>query len=218
MVQHRIDLLKGQGIPARTTFAGMVIIAVTVIVPIIVSAAMLDSYLQNWMKIDWMSGEITKYQGETTASQEQVKQYNSSLSRRTSLTSKLSEVSRCVKTFVQWSPILVTVAQDMPGQMVMDGLSTQSKASKPPAQSEDEKDKNKPVEIPIPERSIMLEAQGRGEGNYDTVAREYFDSLKSSEVIKGKLNSFDFIRQPGRTGDEQSVSYKLNFILKTGSK
>jgi hypothetical protein len=216
---HRIDLLKGQGIPAKTTFAGMVIIAVTVIVPIIVGAAMIDRYVQNWLDIDFMSRDITKYKGQMNVSEPQVELYNSSLSKRAVLASQLSEVSRCVNTFVQWSPIIVTVARDIPAQMIINGFSTQYKAARPAASQEngENQNKEKPVEIPIPERSIMLDTQGRGEGNYDTIARNYLDSLKASEAIKARLNSFDFIREAGRTGEAKSVSYKLNFIFKTGT-
>jgi hypothetical protein len=213
---HTIDLLKGQGTPARTTFAGTIIIAVTVIVPILIFAVMLDSYLQNRLDIDNMNREITRFQNKVDEFAPQVKQYSGYLKQKSQLTGQLSEISRCVNTFVQWSPMFIAVAQKLPSKLVLNSLSAQSKYSRPAIV--EEKDKDKPAEIPVPERTMLVETSGRDTGNYDVDARDYLGSLKGSEAIAGKLNREDFTFGPGGVGSQQTIIYKMNFIFKTQSK
>ncbi len=213
---HTIDLLKGQGIPARTTFAGTVIIAVTVIVPILVFAVMLDSYLQDRLDIDNMKREIARFQIKIEEFAPQVKLHSSSLNQKALLTNQLSEVSRCVDTFIQWSPLLITVAQKLPGRLILNSLSTQSRYTR--LATPEEKDKDKPVEIPVPERTMLLETSGRETGNYDIEAKDYLGSLKQSESIAERSSHEDFTFAPGGAGNQQTIVYKMNFIFKTQSK
>ena len=44
---HTIDLLRGQGVPAKTTLGSAAIIVVMIVVPILAAAGMVDRYMQN---------------------------------------------------------------------------------------------------------------------------------------------------------------------------
>ena len=213
---HTIDLLKGQGIPAKTTFGGIVVIAFTVIVIVLVTAGTLDWYLQSRFDIDFKQREVAKYRDSITEYTPDVKLYDTLQSRRALLAENLSEVSRCVDTFVQWSPILLTVAESMPEEMIMNELAAQSSSVRLTAKREDDPDK--PVEIPIPERTLILAINGRQEGNYDTIARAYRDGLESSVTLGPKLERMDFSLVPGTVAGQQTVSYRMSFIFQTESK
>lgn len=213
---HTIDLLKGQGVPAKTTFGGIVIIAVAVIVPFLVAAGMLDWYLLSKSDIDLKQRQITKYRDRIAEYSPDVELNNVLQSRRALLAQSLSEVSRCVDTFVQWSPILLTVAENMPGELIMNRLEAQSQAVRLTAPKEEDADK--PVEIPVPERAVVLDVSGKGADNYDKIAWSYRDGLESSSALSEKLDRVDFSRVPGTIAGEQAVSYSMSFIFRTESK
>jgi hypothetical protein len=209
---HTIDLLKGQGLPAKTTLVGSIIIAVAVIVPIVVVSWMLDSYLRDSLEIGSMKEAITKNQQKLSEFAQQIKQHNESMGKRALLTKQLTEVSRCVNTFVQWSPLLITVAQKMPGQMTMNSLIAQCKSVK--SASQENKEPNKPLEIVAPERSMLLETCGKGAGNYDTIAKDYLNNLKVSDSLSRILKNDDFSFAPSGLGEQQAILYKMNFTFK----
>ena len=212
---HNIDLLKGQGIPAKTTTGGIIVMTIMVIVPILVAAGMLDWYLQTRIDIGMMQQKIVTARETITTYEPDVKLKRSLEQKINLMNNKLSEVSRALDTFNQWSPILVTLAENMPDPMIMRNLIAQSQNIRRTTRKKN--DPKKPVNIPIPERSLVMNISGTKSGSYDKTVQQYQERLNTSPVLKPKLKDIIPSKEAGM-GTDQTESYVMNIIFMSDSQ
>ncbi len=214
---HKIDLLKGQGVPAKTTKGGIIVLAVTVTVPILVAAGTLGWYSQTKIDIAITTQSIVN-------SKEMISQYSADLKLKQSLdqkidllNSQLSEISRCLDTFIQWSPILVTLSDNMPSGMIMTELAAQSQSLRRTTRRR-KNDPKKASIIPIPERTMVMNIRGGSPGSYDTVVQGYQERLNSSPVLKPRLKEIIHSKEAGTMGTDQTGSHVMNIIFASESQ
>lgn len=213
---HKIDLLKGQGIPAKTTTEGLIILAITVVVPIIVAAGMVDWYIRTKMAIGMNEREMVRAKEKIEEYAPHVKQKESLEKEINLMNSKLSEVSHSLEMFVQWSPIFVTLSENMPGPMVMRNLTAQSQNVRKTTRRNN--DPNKPVVISVPERRLVVNISGSKLGSYDTTVQQYQERLNNSPVLKPKLKEIIPSKETGTDESDQAESYIMNIIFASKSK
>ena len=124
-------------------------------------------------------------------------------------------VTLLLNIFIQWTPILVTLAQNIPGPMVMSDLTAQSQSTRRSIRRK--ADPNKPVSIPIPERRLVMNLNGSKPSNYDQMVQQYQESLNDSPVLKPKIKEIIPSKEAG-IGSDQSESYIMNIILASDSR
>jgi len=212
---HTIDLLKGQGIPAKTTPGTTAILVITVVVPFVVAMWTLDWYLQNRTIISIDRQAIAKEQAAIDKLAQAVELKESLEKKRSLIGKRLSEVSSCIGGYIQWSPVLVTLVKDMPGEMVMSELSADSKRIRKTVPKDN--DPNRPVKVAYSQRTLALDITGNLPGNYDQIVKDYRNRLKSSAMLAPKLKDIVVSQKPGGSGDDKTVSYMMNFIFEPGS-
>jgi len=212
---HTIDLLRGEGIPAKTTLGSVLIVVVIAAVPVLAAAAMADHYLQNRETIAIQQQAITKDQAtieefaDAVASQKSVEQ------KQGITNTKLSEVASCLGGYIQWSPVLVNLVENMPAEMVMSKLSVESKVEKIRVPKKD--NPNQEINVSVTKRTLVLDISGSKPGNYETIVRDYRTRLKSSELLGPKLEEITASKKPGGSGDDKTVSWTMNLIFKSAS-
>jgi hypothetical protein len=212
---HTIDLLRGQGIPAKTTLGSAAMIVVIVAVPILAAAGMVDRYLQNKTDIGIKQQQIAVEQATIEKFADAVK-FKESLEKQQNATgSKLSEVASCLDNYVQWSPVLETLARYMPGQMVMSGLKAESTSER--RQITSQNDPNRRINVTVSKRILVLDISGSEMRDYGEVVQNYANRLKSSPALGPKLEGIEVSQKPGTAGDLKTVSYTMNLKFKSGS-
>lgn len=212
---HTIDLLRGQGIPAKTTFGSAAMVVVMIAVPILATAGMVDRYMQNGTDIGIKQQTIKTEQQTIEKFADAVKFKESLEKEQGAIHSKLSEVSSCLGNFIQWSPVLETLAKYMPAKMVMSGLKAGSTSVR--QQVESEKDPKQTVNVTVTKRKLVLDISGSELRDYGREVENYSKRLKSSSVLGPKLEDIEVSQKPGGTGDENTVSYTMNLMFKSGS-
>lgn len=212
---HTIDLLRGQGIPAKATPGSAAILVITVAVPFVVAIWMLDWYLQNITIISIDRQAIAKEQATIDKLAPAVELKESLEKKRGLIGKRLSEVSSCIGGYIQWSPVLVTLVKDMPGKMVMSELSAESKSIRKTVPKDN--DPNRPVKVTYSQRTLALDITGNLPGNYDQIVKDYRNRLKSSDMLAPKLKDIIVSQKPGGSGDDKTVSYTMDFIFESGS-
>ncbi|MBN2181282.1 MAG: hypothetical protein JW715_05160 [Sedimentisphaerales bacterium] len=213
---HKIDLLKGQGIPAKTTTEGLIVLAVTVIVPIIVVAGIIDWHMRTKMAIEMNEREIVKAKEKIAMYASDVKQKEALEKEIDLMNSKLSEVSRSLELFVQWSPILITLSENMPGQMIMRNLTAQSQSVRKTTRRNN--DPNKPVTIAVPERRLVMNISGNKSGSYDTIVQNYQERLNTSPELKSRVKEIIPSKETVTDESDQTESYIMNIIFASETK
>jgi len=207
---HTIDLLRGEGIPAKTTLGSVGMIIVIIAVPILAAAGMVDRYIQNKTDIGIKQQAITTEQATIDGLADAVKFKDSLLSKQNAIRSKLSEVSSCLGRYIQWSPVLMTLAENMPRGMVMNALRADSTIDRPRAAG------GKDVK-PTVKRTLVIDISGTERRDYGDEIENYSKRLKSSSELGPKLEKIEFSQKPGSTGDINTVSYTMNLIFKSGT-
>ncbi len=212
---HTVDLLNGQGIPTRTTLLTVAIVGVMVAVPFAVAAAMAERYLQNAETIAMHKQETARYQETANELAEAVTSKEAIEKRGDVIHGKLLEVSSCVEDYIQWSPIIETLAKNMPAKMVMSKLSARSRVAKRRVPKRYEPGKT--IDVPFSRRTLVLDISGDLPGKYETVVRDYRNRLKSSPLLGPKLKDITASKKPLGTGDDKTVSWTMNLIFESES-
>jgi len=205
---HTIDLLRGQGIPAKTTLGSMAMIAVIIAVPILAAVAMADRYIQNGTDIGIKQQAIATEQATIDKFKDAVTFKESLDKQQSAVNDKLLEVSTCLGEQIQWSPVLVTLANYMPAKMFMSGLKAENTTVR-------QKVANK--NVTISKRTLVLDISGTERSDYGNIVKNYASRLKSSPALKTKLEDIEVSQNPGRSGDENTVSYTMNLMFKSGA-
>lgn len=211
---HTIDLLRGQGIPAKTTLGSAAMVAVIIVVPILAAAGMVDRYMQNGTDIEIKQQGIAIEQATIDKFADAVKFKESLEKEQSAIHSKLSEVSSCLGKHIQWSPVLETLARYMPAQMVMSGLKAESTSVRQRVASEN--DPKRMVNINVSRRTLVLDITGSELRDYGSLVESYANRLKSSPVLGPKLEGIEVSQNPGSAGDINTVSYTMNLKFKSG--
>jgi len=212
---HTIDLLRGQGIPAKTTFGSVAMVIVMVVVPILAAAGMVDRYMQNKTDIEIQQQTITTEEATIVKFADAVKFKESLEKDQGAINSKLSEVSSCLGNYIQWSPVLETLAEHMPAKMVMSGLRAESTNVRQQVTSE--KGPKQKVNVNVSRRMLVLDISGSELRDYGSEVENYSKRLKSSPVLGPKLEGIEFSQKPGSAGDLNTVSYTMNLMFKSGT-
>lgn len=212
---HTIDLLRGQGVPAKTTLGSAAMVVVMIAVPILAAAGMVDRYMQNKTDIGIKQQTIETEQQTIEKFADAVKFKESLLKQQNIIHRKLSEVSSCLGNFIQWSPVLETLAKYLPAKMVMSGLKAGSTSVRQQVASE--KDPKRMESVTVSKRTLVLDISGSELRDYGSEVENYSKRLKSSPVLGPKLENIEVSQNPGRSGDENTVSYTMNLMFKTGS-
>ena len=207
---HTIDLLRGQGIPAKTTLGSIVMIIVIIAVPILAAAWMVDRYIQNETDIEIKQQAIVNEQETIDNYADAVNIKGTILNQQKTIRSKLSEVSSCLGRYIQWSPVLITLAENMPSGMVMDGLRAECTIDRQRVAGE----KNPKSMV---KRTLVLDISGAERSDYIDEIKKYSNNLKKSKPLGPKLEKIEFKQKRSSAGDINTVSYTMNLIFKTGT-
>jgi Tfp pilus assembly protein PilN len=212
---HTIDLLRGQGIPVKTTLGSAAMVVVMVVVPILAAAGMADRYLQNQTETGIKQQAITVEQKTIDEFAADVKYRESLQKQQDVVNSKLSEVSSSLGNYIQWSAALETLARYMPAQMVMSSLKAESTSERQQVPSKT--DPKRTVNVTILKRRLVLDISGTELRDYGDVVQAYANRLKSSPVLSPKLEGIEVSQKPGSSGDANTVSYTMNLKFKSGT-
>ena len=207
---HTIDLLRGQGIPAKTTLGSVVMIIVVIAVPILAAAGMVDRYVQNKTEIEIKQQAIVNEQATIEKYTDAVKFKETLLNQQKTIHSKLSEVSSCLDRYIQWSPVLITLADKMPRGMVMNALRADSTIDRQRVAGE----KNPKSTV---KRTLVIDISGTERRDYNDDIEKYSKDLRSSSELGPMLEKIEFAQKPGTAGDINTVSYTMNLMFKSGA-
>lgn len=207
---HTIDLLRGQGIPAKTTLGSLLMIIVIIAVPILAAAWMVDRYIQDETDIGIKQQAIAKQQETIEQFADAVKLKETVLNQQKAMRGKLSEVSSYIGRYIQWSPVLITLVENMPRGMVMNALKADSTIERQRvAGGNDPKSTIK--------RKLVIDISGTERRDYNDDIEKYSRYLKSSPELGPKLEKIEFSQKPGTSGDINTVSYTMNLMFKPGT-
>ena len=205
---HKIDLLKGQGLPEKTTLGNVFLVTLMVVVPLLTGAGLVGLYAVNKIDIDVVANKL-EHSGERAAELKANAKEKETLTKEISLYSKkLGEVNKCVDTYVQWTPVLITIAKQIDPNMVLDKLEAKNDEKSTSRRNYD------PNSIPVPQRTLTGEFSCIDPNNLNKLMTAYNEKLDKELKSLPNHPVLRFFQNPERP----DTSYTMNFIFNEQKK
>ncbi len=209
-----IDLLKGKGIPVRIGPEGIAVAAVTLAVPLVIAIIMFGCFLRNRIVISVNKGEIANYEAKINQLADAVQLQKSFENEKYSVNSSLAEVASTIGSHIQWSPVLVTLVENMPSPVFLTKLDVKQNMVRVKVSQKD--DPTKTIETQVPARMLQMNLLGSSPAGCDKEVRDFRDRLRGMiPTVSGQvLEDVKVAQQVGKFQEQDAVSYEIDFIFK----
>lgn len=209
-----IDLLNGQGRPLKTKPGGVVIVAVTVVLPVLLAIGTLGTYLHNKVILSLTEREIVKGKARIDKFSDAQELREALTREKITFGSCLSEVNASIKKFTQWSAILTMVVENMPESVVLTSLEVERNSIKKKVPIKDDPEDTKEIEIPV--RVLRLSVRGGPGCNCDEAVRDFQDNLRTSALLEPRLDNIRVERDSEIVDGRDVFSYEIICLFKPG--
>ncbi len=198
-----IDLLKGQGIPLKTSPQAIAIVAAAIVVPFIIIAIMLGVYLNNRVSIPIMEHEMAVYNQKMQTLSEGVNAQKMFYKDRDSISACAPEAASAVRKFAAWSPVIQAVAENVPGAMVLNSFAGKYSVVKSQQGGD------------FICREIEMGVTGSAKASWDEEVKAFRGRLLENSVLKSRLQDIPVGHQSSKGGEKDSISYDMRMIFKS---
>lgn len=207
-----IDLLKGQGIPIKSKPEGIVVAAAAFVIPAAVAIVMLGWYLSTNASISIQKQKISSYEEKISKLSKAVELYNSFEEEKGAVNNCLSEVSSSIKKHTQWSPVLAMLVKNMPDSLVLKELEVKRRSTKVKVPKKD--DPQTMVGVSVPVETLHITVSGNIRNNSDGAVRLFRDRIRSSDLLREKLEDIIVSQELNTPKSRDTVSYDIDCIFK----
>ncbi len=209
-----IDLLKGRGVPAKSRPRNIAVVAVAVVVPVIIAIAMFGFFLHNRIIISIKKNTIGNYETRISGLSDAIEMQKSFEEEKSIYSSCLSEVSSSLAGHTQWSPVLVTLVENMPDSVMLTALDVKQRSVRQKVPKKD--DPKIMIDVSVPVRTLQMKVVGRPQTNSDEAIRDFSELLRSSSLLGPKLENIRISQGLGKIKDQEVVTYQIDCIFKPG--
>ncbi len=207
-----IDLLKGQGIAVKSKIEHIVIASLTISVPVIVVIVMLSFYLSNGIAMAMDKKQTLNYEEKIAEFSKALKTQKSFESEKEAIRRSLSEVSSSIDMFTQWSPIIMTIVENMPDSMILTKFELKPRKVKRLIPQKD--NPGHMVNVGVLINILNVSVRGNPQTNYDKEVRAFSDRLSSSELLKeSKLEEIKVSQKVDKYHGQDIVIYEMKCIF-----
>ncbi len=191
---------------------GIAIAAVTVVVPITVAIIMLGFYLYNKTTASIKEQEIVRCQAEIAELSGAVELQESLEKEKIVYGDCLSEVKSSISRYIQWSPVLVTLVENMPNSVMLTGLEVKQHSVRKKVPKKD--NPQEMIEISVPVRILQMSVSGSPQYNCDKAVRDFRDSLRSSAFLGPMLENISVSQESETLEGRDVASYEIDCVFK----
>ncbi len=208
-----IDLLKGQGLPVRTRPQGVAIFVTTFTVPVLVAILMVGYHVRNGVIISIQKQKVATFEAQTRRLADALKLKESCEKDKSAINSCLMDVSTSIRRHIQWSPVLVTLAENLPDSVVLTSLEVKQHSIRRKVAVKG--DPEKKVDTSVPVRTLKMRVNGNPSYNCDLEVRAFRDRLRASKVLGQMLEDVVIASQGHETLDGHDVvCYDMECVFK----
>jgi hypothetical protein len=207
-----VDLLKGEGLPAKGRSRDVVLAALTTVLPTIVAIAMFGVYLSNKIVTSIDRREVTRYKTKTQELSDAVAQHRAYKVQSGAYDACLSEVAFALGQHTQWSEVLATVVQNMPESVVLRVLEVEQRNVKRQIPKRDDPKKMVDVTVAVPTLRMTVSASPRSDS--DEAIQNFRNRLLSSAILKPRLENIVVSQTVDKLNELEVVSYGIDCLFK----
>jgi len=209
---YKVDLLKGEGIPIRSRPGGIAFACLVIAVPMIVGSAMACIYLEHRVAASVQLQQLNRLRGAVTALSE-VLQTKHALQEQQALGLQLlGDVKTALKEHTQWSPVLTTVIDCMPDNLILTRLEAKRDSQRRRVPAKD--NPGATVDIDVPVRALRIGVYGHEEQTTYRAVRDFQERLRSSALLAPRLDTLTISQEAQTLDGQEGVGYELNCVFK----
>jgi hypothetical protein len=209
-----IDLLKGQGIPARSRPENIALTAVTLAVIAISAAIMFGYYMHNSIVISIQKQEIASYETRINKLSKAAALQKAFEEEKKVVNGCLSEVATTISKHIQWTPVLVEIIKNMPDSIQLTGINIKEDIVKKKAPSKNKSGET--VDIDVPVRILQINACENSGPGYGQSIRDFQERLRASPLFSSRLDNISVSQGADKLKGQDVVSYQINCAFKPG--
>jgi len=197
----------------KSSPGGIAIAAVTVAVPMTIATIMFGFYLNDRTQVSIKEQEIVRYQAEIDKLSDAVKLQDSLEKEKNVYNNYLSEVKSSISRYIQWSPVLVTLVENMPDSVMLTGLEVKQHSIRKKIPKQD--NPQEMTEINVPVRILQMSVSGSPQYDCDKAVRDFRNHLRSSAFLGPKLENIGVSQQSETLEGRDVASYEIECVFKT---
>lgn len=210
-----IDLLKGQGIPARSRPENVAVMAVTLAVPAIIAIIMLGYYMHSSIVTSVQKKEIASYETMTNKLSESAALQKAFKTEKETVKGCLSEVATTINKYTQWTPILVEMVKSMPDSILLTGVNVTEETVQKKILLKGNPGQMTDSVVPI--KTLQINVSENPGLDYGRSIRDFEDRLRSSPVFGPRLDNINVSQDVETFKGQGVVLYQINCVFKPTS-
>jgi len=207
-----IDLLKGQGVPLKSSPGGIAITAITIAIPLYVVIIMFGFYVDDMASMSIREQEIVRCQSMIEKLSDAVKLHESLEKEKIIYRNCLSEVKSSIGKYIQWSPVLVTLVENMPNSVMLTGLEIRQDSVRIKVPNPD--NPQEMVDSSVPVKILRMSISGGPKYDCNKEVRDFQDQLQSSDFLRSRLENIVVSRESETLEGRDVASYEIDCVFK----
>jgi len=211
-IMFAIDLLKGRNVPVRSSPGGIAIAVATVVVPLTLEVVAFGFYLNNKIIASVNEQEVARCQAEMGELSDAVEMQASLEKQKANHSNHLAEVKSSINRYVQWSPVLVTLVENMPDSLMLTDLEVKQHTVRKKVPKKD--DPKATIEKNVAVRTLRISVSGSTQDNCDKAVRDFRDSLRSSALLGPQLDTIGVSQESETLEGKNVASYDIDCVFK----
>jgi Tfp pilus assembly protein PilN len=207
-----IDLLKGQGLPLRSSPGGIAITIISAAIPIVIAIVIAGLYTRNKIDMSMKRKQITQLAKKVEKLSDTVETQKALEQEKSHYTVCLSEIKSTIEKFSQWSPVLITLVENMPSSVVLTELEVKQDIVK--KKVPDKKKPKSKVEVETFVTTMRVTVSGSSQSNSDEAVKEFRDYICSSDFLGPRLEKVGVSKESSKLDGEDVVYYLIDCVFK----
>jgi Tfp pilus assembly protein PilN len=210
-----IDLLKGQGRPARTKPQGVALFVATFTVPMLVAFIMVGYYARNSIVVTVLKQKVNGLDMQIQRLKDALTLKESFEKEKTAVNNCLADVAASIHKHTQWSPVLISLVENLPDSVILNSLEVKRSSVKrrTPATGDSKK---KLAESNVTVNTLKMRVSGNPSTNCDLEVKAFRERLKNSKELGPKLEDVIIAAQGHDILDDRDViAYDIDCIFKS---
>ena len=196
----------------KSSPGGIAIAGVTVAVPMIMAIIMFGFYLNNRTHVSIREQEIVRCQAEIDKLSDAVELQDSLERRKIVYGNYLSEVKSSISKYIQWSPVLVTIVENMPDSVMLTALEVKQHTVRKKVPKKD--NPQEMIEKNVPVRILQMSVSGSPGYDCDKAIRDFRNHLRSSAFLGPKLENIGVSQESETLEGRDVASYEMECVFK----
>ncbi|TFG48433.1 MAG: hypothetical protein E4H40_04680 [Candidatus Brocadiia bacterium] len=210
----KIDLLEEQGIPVRSTAAGLAVAATASALPVIILIIIVSFFMTNSVNISLAEQGLARFTSMKEHLSDEMSTAKSIEQGKSKINNSLDEVSSSFYRHSQWTGILMMIAENMPEAMLLTELQVKQNVIRKPVPKKGNPEEM--LQISVPVRTLRMKVSGSSGYDCAKAVKDFRDRLRYSDVLKDKIVDVRVSQEAGTTENHDKVYYEIECEFKPG--